>query len=417
MRADTHSPAYRTPGLETLEPRLLLCASSAITADLTTELNAWWRFDEPGVATVADESGSASTHSGTLNGAAGVSALGLCGGAGVFAGGEMNVANHNDINLDTNAKRTIALWFNADDLDAPGRQMLYEEGGGTRGLNIYLDAGQLVVGGWNRAESGWQGTWLSTQAVWAGQWHHVVLTLDGTATTQPDALRAYLDGNLFASGEGSQLWSHSGDITIGGVGDTLFPDGGSGAAAFLGLIDDFRIYNRALSPHDVAVLSGQYNEGAAITLATTWRDDLTAFYNLPEAVETVLHNDGTAVSDTTTHPTAKTPSSAEADKPGGFTAPGVDETPEQATPETNAPPPPPPDTTVDTGANAADNADPSLDDTSTAHAEAEPSDDEEAPRVTEVPTDGKASPQETKPRHPNADPLPVPASSRAPRDD
>ncbi|MEM9414423.1 MAG: LamG domain-containing protein [Planctomycetota bacterium] len=419
MRAQSTSPAFHLPGLEPLEPRVLLCASNAITAVLASALDAWWRFDEVGVTTITDDSGSANSHTGTLNGAATVSALGLCGGAAVFTGGEMNVANHSDINLDTHTQRTVALWFNADDLNAPGRQMLYEEGGGTRGLNIYIENGQLVVGGWNRAESGWQGTWLSTDAIVAGHWHHVVLTLDGGPTTQPGALHAYLDGQLFASGEGSQLWPHSGDITLGGIGDTRFPDGSGGAAAFLGHIDDFRIYNRALSAHDIAVLSGRYNEGAAIKLATTWRDSL-----IPERAAPIA----TTQSDALNHPAlAQQPESpgqginlhATADtdpaRSSAFAAPGVDEAPPTpaAAPGDQTPPPEPPATT--NAPTAANDNTPLPVDSATHSADA--ADDEaavtdEEPQVAEVPTDDKRHPPSPE-RRKDVAPKPTPASMKA----
>ena len=79
MRITHSNPDQPGGGLETLEPRLLFCATTALFADLATELDAWWRFDDAGVTTVADDSGSVSTHAGSLNGAASVSALGRCG--------------------------------------------------------------------------------------------------------------------------------------------------------------------------------------------------------------------------------------------------------------------------------------------------------------------------------------------------
>ena len=64
------------------------------------------------------------------------------------------------------AQRTISLWFRADDVSINSRnQVLYEEGGTTRGLNIYLKNGSLYVGGWNSSESGWSGTFLSSDQI------------------------------------------------------------------------------------------------------------------------------------------------------------------------------------------------------------------------------------------------------------
>lgn len=330
MRVTTSNPARPGGGLETLEPRLLFCATAAVFADLASDLDAWWRFEDVGMTTVADDSGSLTAHAGSLNGAASVSALGFCGGSGLFAGGEMNVANHSDINLGTNTQRTIALWFQADDVAGAGRQLLYEEGGGTRGLNIYIEDGRLVVGGWNRSESGWLGTWVSTGAVESGRWHHVALTLDGGPTTQPDALHGYLDGQVFGSGEGSQLWSHSGDVTIGGVGDTRYPDGGGGSTGFLGHIDDIRIYNRALSAYDVSVLGAHFNEGAAITLAMEERGTLVAKHvarpDPTQSDETAnsAEQQRAASDDVLPMPDAPQPAAA---APESNPAPGVDQAP------------------------------------------------------------------------------------------
>ena len=60
------------------------------------------------------------------------------------------ITNSVDINVTTASQRTISLWFRADDTAIASRQqVLYEEGGSGRGLNIYLHAGRLYVGGWN----------------------------------------------------------------------------------------------------------------------------------------------------------------------------------------------------------------------------------------------------------------------------
>ena len=167
----------------------------------------------------------------------------------------VDVADSSDINIGTHGQRTVSLWFNANEVTS--RQVLFEEGGGTRGLVIYIENGLLYVGGWNRpnGQSGWTGTWLST-AITAGEWHNVTLTLDGTATVQPDAFKGYLDGQLFGSGEGSQLWGHSGDIGIGrNDGQSRYHDGNSNTQyAFSGLIDDVRIYNRALDDSEAETL-------------------------------------------------------------------------------------------------------------------------------------------------------------------
>lgn len=248
------------PRFEPLEPRTL-CA-----ADLTTSLVAHWSFEDLGNAPAqfADVSPHGDNHPATPAGDPVLlkqhranHVLQLDGN-----GDRLTVANSSDINLGTQAKRSIAFWFRVDDATLDTRkQLIFEEGGTTRGLNLYVFDGRAYVGGWNKpsGESNWAGTWLSTAGVQSGRWHHLALTLDGGATTADDALRGYLDGQLFAQGVGSQLWSHSGSNTIGDHTDgTIFHDatgGGSNTAAFAGQLDDGRIYNRALDPAEVRRLA------------------------------------------------------------------------------------------------------------------------------------------------------------------
>ncbi|WP_184676185.1 LamG domain-containing protein [Algisphaera agarilytica] len=247
------------PRFETLEARQL-CA-----VDLAGSLVAHWTFeDAPAAAVYADTSADGSDHSATPAGDADIQpqnrtnqTLHLDG-----AGDYLSAPNSSEINLVTQGQRTIAFWFRADDAELSSRkQIIFEEGGTTRGLNIYLYDGRVYVGGWNLpgSESNWAGTWLSAAGIRTGQWHHVALTLDGGATLEADAMRGYLDGQEFARGEGSQLWPHSGSITIGDHSDgTIFHDGvqsGSFTASFAGQLDDGRVYNRPLDASEVFTLA------------------------------------------------------------------------------------------------------------------------------------------------------------------
>ena len=179
-------------------------------------------------------------------------------------GDALRLKSSSDINLGIHGQRTISLNFKATDISSGKRQVLYEEGAGTRGLNIYLDKDRLYVGGWNtpKRESGWSGTWLSTELdtelstdkLLADKWHHVDLVLDGGRQVSQNAFRGYLDGEQFGSGAGSQLWDHSGGIGIGNINggtrfhDGMTPDSGSG---FAGIIDEVRVFNDALSSSEV----------------------------------------------------------------------------------------------------------------------------------------------------------------------
>ena len=182
----------------------------------------------------------------------------------------VSISDSPDINLGQHNKRTIALWFQADDLEVSDRkQVIYEEGGLTRGLNIYLDQGTLYVGGWNAIESdSWAGTYLSTDAIAPNTWHHVTLALDvedGSEALQPGAFTAYLDGNKFGEGEGSQLGGHGRNIGLGGLDqETKFHDGNAfdrGTHGLAGSLDDIRLYNRALTDEEIVLLASRVIEG------------------------------------------------------------------------------------------------------------------------------------------------------------
>lgn len=228
-------------------------------------LVAYLDFDEGSGRTAEDGSGEGRRDVGRLVGGAEWTSERV--GSAIALNGESGgvyLDNSTDINLGTHRQRTVSLWFNANDIAAGDkRQVLYEEGGGYRGLNIYLDRrdnrDQLYVGGWNRvdSESGWDGTWLKTDKVMMDQWHRVDLVLDGGRETSEGAFRAYLDGQQIESGGlGSQLWSRSGGIGVGNVnGSTRFHDGmASGSHGFDGKVDELKIFNDAMSIEEIGAL-------------------------------------------------------------------------------------------------------------------------------------------------------------------
>lgn len=82
--------------------------------------------------------------------------------------------------------------------------------------------------------------WTSTEES-DGNWHHLVATLDGSTR----AVNLYVDGVCGASGTLTCL-----DVT----GPPTFSIGGGYGGSADGLLDDFRVYNRALSAEEVEEL-------------------------------------------------------------------------------------------------------------------------------------------------------------------
>ncbi|MFW6336980.1 MAG: LamG domain-containing protein, partial [Phycisphaeraceae bacterium] len=146
--------------------------------------------------------------------------------------------------------KTIRFTFKADDTSE--RQVLYSEGHANAGFNVYLDGGKLYAGGWGvkKKFGNWDGDWISAEAVEAGQWHEVVLVLDGgTDEVEPDKLHLYVDGERVASGPAKRLPKHHAAPRLGIARSTRFHDEEtSGNEAFVGRFADFQLINDARPP-------------------------------------------------------------------------------------------------------------------------------------------------------------------------
>ncbi len=171
----------------------------------------------------------------------------------------VGINNSRDINLGTHPERTVSMWFKADDASIDKKQVIYEEGGRTGGLNMYLEDDSLFVGAWNGVGKHAEGDWIETNKIQDNKWHHVALVLDGDKTLKPNALTAYLDGKKVGSQQGTQLWQHDDRIALGNTsGSTRFADGTFGKQNSTGLaggVDELQIYNDALSANQVQQLS------------------------------------------------------------------------------------------------------------------------------------------------------------------
>ncbi|MCB1227886.1 MAG: hypothetical protein KDK99_18865, partial [Verrucomicrobiales bacterium] len=255
-----------------------------------------YTLDEGTGSTAGDSAGG--DNPGTLTGnPVWSSADAVAGGALVLdgAGDYVVVANSPDINESTQGLRTVALWFKASNPTSTAKQVLYEEGGTGRGLNFYLHNGVFWVGGWNNGENGWVETFLSAPLTDTG-WHHAALVLDADAATtlQPGAFRGYLDGAPIGSGGGAAINAHSSPIGIGAKnGDTRYHDGNSNGIgdAFTGSIDAFHLYNRALTPYEIAELAAWENPAPGFSI--TGMADLDRAIVLPPTTRLLLSGSAT----------------------------------------------------------------------------------------------------------------------------
>lgn len=170
------------------------------------------------------------------------------------SGGYATLGDRSTTNAGIRTAYTVAFWLKPSQWSLFGNRMVFEQGGGTRGLNAYLRNGELLIGGWNfpTSESGWNGTTLSAGLLNADQWVHVAIVLDGSTTVTSDSLRVYVDGVLLASGSGSQLWSHSDDIGFGKINGGTWTDGSlSMESDLLASMDEIAIWHHALTASDL----------------------------------------------------------------------------------------------------------------------------------------------------------------------
>jgi hypothetical protein len=212
----------------------LILTSIADAAD--PNLVGWWKLDETSGLTAADS--SVFGNDGTLPNMAGNEwTNGTVGGALEFDGTDDYVSVPNSSSLQLTSALTMAGWIKADswgsgtDVDIIARkgednpnnyQLSIADGLAT----LYLDDGD---------GSGYRGdTLLNT-----GQWYHIAATWDGTT------VRIYVDGVL----DNDPPDLHGDNIST----DTraFYIGGRSGADLLDGILDDIRIYNRALSEAEI----------------------------------------------------------------------------------------------------------------------------------------------------------------------
>ena len=171
--------------------------------------------------------------------------------------------------------KTIAAFFNCDDVKKAQKQVIFEEGGRTRGLVVYVFDGKIYVGAWNRAEAiNWQGAWLSSN-IKSKTWYHVAAVIrNGANAVEKDKFEFWLDGKLVETADGGQLFAHGDDNAIGFVNqNAVYHDNeGSGTNIdyFGGMLDEIIVYASAFAKADIEELVNALDVVPQGKLTTTW---------------------------------------------------------------------------------------------------------------------------------------------------
>jgi hypothetical protein len=241
---------------------LLVPAGNAVAQlDPTSVTDGHVYMFENVVGDVPDD--SANTHTANLIGSPQV-VDGLKGKALQFNGisDGVHIPDDSMINLSTHQNHTVIAIFKCGDVTKSEKQVVYDEGGTTRGLSIYVHEGLVYAGGWNLSDytPEWTGTFFSAP-VSSNAWYAVAIVVrDGGAAQEDDKFEMWMDGVLIGKGPGGQLQSRSNDCAIGYANaQTKFHDGNftGGGSYFEGVVDEVWIINSALTQIELGGFAGK----------------------------------------------------------------------------------------------------------------------------------------------------------------
>lgn len=232
---------------------------------------AYWNFDDG----TAKDSSNRRLH-GKLVGKP-LSQEGLTGKAFEFngVGDGIKIPDSNGINRGGPFRnRTVAALFYCTKVNQNQKQVIFEAGGITKGLAIYVYKSRVYVGAWNMPNYNWNGSYLFAD-IKSRQWYYVALVLrNATNSIQSDKLEMWLDGQLIGKAKGAQLQAHGQDIGIAHVSQhTKYHDGGGRGRDvdwFEGVIDEVVIYNAALNTSNLLKLMNPLHVEPNNKITTTW---------------------------------------------------------------------------------------------------------------------------------------------------
>lgn len=225
-----------------------LFASSSLRADITSNLLLHYTFDNVAGGVVPDASGH--SMDGTLVGAAttGVG-YGASGNSVSLTAVDDYVQLPNDVTT-TLTDYTVACWVNLTTINYWGR--IFDFGNGTA-INMFMapQDGKPYYAIKQSDEVGEQSV-KSTAAITAGTWSHVALTCKFDETTGVGTMTIYINGSPAGVKQNITTTPASmGTTPQNYIGKSQYPD-----PTINGLIDDFRVYSRALTTEDIMVLKG-----------------------------------------------------------------------------------------------------------------------------------------------------------------
>ena len=248
-------------------------------------LVAWYQFDEGSGATVVDS--SATGNNGTVIGNP-VRVAGMSGNALSFNGfGDyVRVPYNTAVKI---GKRTVAVWLKTADFlkstTIAGWNYGLNDGGGvispgcgdSNRVGIISSTGAV---GWTYANAAGvrifpsPGYFGGSGIIKLGEWAHYVFTFDTDASGN-DTFKLYKNGVLIGT-DTSRTDGLSENCAFRQIGSQEDPSNIDYIRTFSGLMDDFRIYNRALTQDEVTGLYNIFRPSSGDTTAPTIPSSVTA---------------------------------------------------------------------------------------------------------------------------------------------
>lgn len=208
----------------------------------TAGLTAYWQFDE-GSGSIANDSSGNNNHGSLLNMNLATSwVAGKIGQALLFDGNDDYISVPASVSLNIAGGITVALWVrpsvNSSSFHNSWNYFIYQRNPLKYEIGYYNTGGPRFK---PYNESGTNFDFSASTALTANTWYHMAFVRNGSF------LGIYIDGALADSrNDFTGDLRSSTEVRIGGAG--------SNNSAFIGTVDDVRIYNRALTTSEIQQL-------------------------------------------------------------------------------------------------------------------------------------------------------------------
>ncbi len=253
---------------------LVLGLTTSSIAQNDPSLVGWWTFDEGSGAIAADSSGNG--NNGSLHGPVQWTTDGKIGGAMKFTGPYNYVQVQNSPSLDMTRAITIAAWINPS-WTGNNRILQKSSGGGDNQYRLLKEWGNNMV----FHLPGLTPDRLEFPGLPPiGEWTHLAAVYDGS--------RMIVYYNAAVAGEQNstgQMGVSDGTLCIGTKHETA-PAGDE----YNGMLDDVRIYNRALSVSELKVLGGEPKASKPVPADRAIHEDTWVTLNWTAGAFAVSHD-------------------------------------------------------------------------------------------------------------------------------